>query len=578
MTPSSNFVIVDRLDYFLLFDNPIHELETYDLENVFSNLVEVDKFVKSGFYVAGFLSYEAGGAFFKFEENTNKKPNNLPLLWFGIFRKPKIIEIPKPTQNYRIYNLKPNITFQEYSESIDKIKYYIREGYTYQVNFTFKVKFSFEGDPFEMFLNLRKLQPSKNSRFVKYNDVFILSHSPELFFKTKNNQIETKPMKGTISRGRTYEEDKKRIKELFFSEKDRAENVMIVDLMRNDLGIISEFGSVKVKDLFKIEKYPTVFQMVSTIKSTLKRNMEFSEIIKETFPGGSITGAPKKKTIEIISKLEKEPREIYTGSIGFITPKGYSEFNIAIRSPVILGNKGEMGIGSGITWDSETEKEYNESLLKSNFLISKPKDEFKLIETMLLRNGKIYLLKYHLERLIKSAKYFDFKLPKNLKTQLQKLENDNKIGKFKVRLLLGKDGKIEIEKTSLEKTPRIGYISIAKEKVRSDDIFLYHKTTKRELYNKYLELAKSNGLVDFIFTNEKGEITEGCIHNIILKIGDELITPFRYSGLLRGIMLKYLKIKYKIKEKVIYLEELKKADKIYLCNSVTGIKLVRLQS
>lgn len=563
--------IVDKTNYFVLFEKPIYEITTKKQEEIEEKLKEVDLILKEKLYIAGFITYEAG------EKINNLIPKSLstPYLWFGVFTKPKITEIPNIRNTYSISNIYFSMSLDEYIKKIEKIKHYIEEGYTYQVNFTFKAFFDFPGNPFELYLTLREKQKVKYGAFIQLDNLSILSLSPELFFRKHNNTIITKPMKGTIKRGRFLEEDTKLKRYLYSSDKDRAENLMIVDLLRNDLGSISEFGSVEVKKLFEIEKYKTVFQMTSTISSKLKTNITFYEIFKRIFPSGSITGAPKYKTMQIIQEIETTPRNIYTGTIGYITPNHNAQFNVAIRTPIITNNKGEIGIGSGITWYSEEEKEYRECLLKSNFLILPKIEKFKLIETMLLKNHKILLEKYHIKRLTKSAKYFEFRINKYLITQ--KLNNLKKFdGTYKVRLLLDENGNIE---TELEKVTKVkeGFIKIAPQKVNSNDIFLYHKTTNRELYNYYYKKAQEENLIDYIFLNERNEITEGCIHNIIILKNGKLITPKRESGILIGTMLSYLTRKYKITFSSITLKDLEESEKIFLCNSVSGIKKVKIK-
>ncbi|MGC8964581.1 MAG: aminodeoxychorismate synthase component I [Brevinematia bacterium] len=560
-----------KKNHFVLFDKPIYEITAKTEEEIDNKLKEIDSILEEKLYIAGFITYEAGEKL----NNIKPKPLQIPYLWFGVFTKPKIVEIPDTKNDYKISNISFSLSLEEYFKKLTQIKQYLKDGYTYQVNFTFKAFFEFIGNPFELYLSIRRNQNVKYSSFTSLGNTYILSLSPELFFEKKNNIITTKPMKGTINRGRFLEEDIKLKKYLYLSEKNRAENLMIVDLLRNDLGSISEFGSVKVKKLFEIEKYQTLFQMTSTILSKLKNEIKFYDIFKKIFPSGSVTGAPKPKTMEIINNLEDLPRNIYTGSIGYITPDKNAQFNVAIRTPIIIENRGEMGIGSGITWYSEEEKEYKECLLKANFLILPTSKKFKLIETMLLKNNKILLEKYHIRRLIKSAKYFGFKLNKNLTVKkLNELKQLNT--PQKIRLLLNEDGRIEIELDKINKQKE-GFIKIAQDKVNSKNVFLYHKTTNRELYDYYYKKAQEENIIDYIFLNEKNEITEGCIHNIIIIRNRNLLTPKRESGLLLGTMLSYLKRKYKIKYSTITLEDLEQAEMIYLCNSVSGIKRVKIK-
>ncbi len=568
-------IIIDKRDRFILFSDPIHEIVAKSFDDVKVALEEINKFREQGFFLVGFISYEASYGYLKFQKGIQKKRDEkLPLIWFGVFAEYRVTEIPEPKRKYQIKNLTPEIDEKEYTKKILEIREYLRNGDTYQVNFTFKTFFNFEGEPLDLFLDLRRKQSVKYGYYINLENVSILSLSPELFFRLKNGKITTKPMKGTISRGRYLEEDIIMRRKLKESPKNQAENLMIVDLLRNDLGTISEFGTVKVEKLFEIEKYETVFQMTSTISSKPKVN-KISEVIEKLFPCGSITGAPKIRTMEIINSLEISPRGIYTGSIGIIT-KDFSEFNVAIRTPVIKDGKGEIGIGGGITWYSEPKEEYQEAILKSKFVHIPAIQDFKLVETILLKNGKLYLLNLHLKRLKKSAKYFDFRfnadyITNELKEAIKGIE-----GKRKVRLLLSKNGKVEIEVLPLKNKQKSGYIKIAPERTESTNIFLFHKTTNRQLYNRYSQKAQEEGLVDYIFLNEKGEITEGCIHNIIIFKDNKLLTPKRESGLLKGVMLEYLSQKANIKEHPLTLEDIEHADRIYLCNSVSGIKRVSL--
>lgn len=565
--------VIDKQDYLLVFEKPIFEVSAEQTEDVEESLKFVDDLIREGLYTCGFITYEAGYPILKLP--TRYIDNRIPIIWFGAFTKPKLVEVPNNRREYSISNILPSMTLEEYLKKVEELKFYIKNGYTYQVNFTFKLLFDFEGDVLSFFLDLRSKQKVKYARFVKYYDAYILSISPELFFLTKGNRIVSKPMKGTIRRGRFLEEDLELMKKLYTSEKNRAENLMITDLIRNDLGSISKFGSIKVRRIFEIEKYETVFQMTSTVEGILNKEVRFSDIILNIFPGGSITGAPKKKTVEIISKLETLPRGIYTGTIGYISPKGFSEFNVAIRTPLIYKNKCEMGVGSGITWYSEAEEEYSECILKSYFLTSKPYPKFKLIETFLLKNHKLYLLNYHLKRLKMSAKFFSFRY--NRRIILEKLKEIVKLdGTFKLRLLLDQNGDVTLETIEFEKPRKRGYVKVSKDRVDSNDKFIYHKTTNREMYDYYTRKAQDEELVDYIFLNEKGYVTEGTVNNLIIVRNGKLITPIRTSGLLRGTMLEYLSRKYKITEEYITLSDLIASERVFLCNSVSGLKEVKL--
>ena len=577
-----------------VFLRPKKIISTSKIDQIEACFAELDQALKKGYYVAGFLSYEAGEAF---EERLKRRQAfNFPLLWFGAYKEPLIynhregkfnqkVVLPKKhkQESYIIKNIRPNISQGSYKRAISKIKHLIAKGFTYQVNYTFKLKFSFSGSAAALYLNLRNNQSVAYSALIKTGERFILSFSPEMFFSKKGNKICTRPMKGTAGRGKNLQEDSENIKQLESSLKNRSENVMIVDLLRSDLGRISATGSVRVPRLFNVEKYETLLQMTSDIKSRVSPGHSAFDIFNYIFPSGSVTGAPKIKTMEIIRELEKEHRRVYTGSIGFFSPKTLGIFNVAIRTLLIDSRKGsgEMGVGSGIVYDSNACAEYDECCLKANFLTRKPQ-KFKLIETMLWQPVKGYLfLKLHLKRLENSARYFNFLYRReDILRQLMKLRRRFKQDTYRVRLNLDKAGKVEVEPSLLEAAaPREPKVFLAAKKTYSQDLFLYHKTTFRRLYDRQYKRAKLLGFYDLIFANEKGEITEGAISNVFVRKNGRFYTPPITCGLLDGVYRRYLlaSAKFPIKEKVLFKEDLFEAEEIYLSNSVRGLVKVRLE-
>ncbi len=481
-------------------------------------------------------------------------------------------------QVYIIKNIESNIEKNEYVKDINYIREAISNGETYQVNYTFKTKFQFDGNTEKLFYDLCMKQSVSYSAFIRFDDWDILSLSPELFFRRNKDKLIVKPMKGTIKRGVNNEDDEVKSCELYNSIKNRAENVMIVDLLRNDIGKISKIGSVKVSKLYEIEKYETLFQMTSTIESQLKYDTSWTKLIASIFPSGSVTGAPKINTMRIIDKLEKEPRGIYTGSIGYISPNNCGIFNVAIRTVVI--NKaekyGEMGIGSGIVYDSSAEAEFDECILKANFLTSRYVD-FQLIETMLLQDNKYYLLDLHLRRLKESSEYFGFQYDEE---KIITTLNDNcSDGKYRIRLLLSKDGEITVTKSRLDdigSDPKI--VTFSDIKTDPDNIFYYHKTTNRNIYDQELKKAREEGYFDILFINDRYEVTEGAISDIVIKDEDIYYTPPVRSGLLNGVFRQHLfESNFPIEEKVLKREDILNAKKIYLINSVRGMMEVTLQ-
>jgi para-aminobenzoate synthetase/4-amino-4-deoxychorismate lyase len=386
-------------------------------------------------------------------------------------------------------------------------------------------------------------------------------------------------MKGTAPRGRWPEEDELFARQLRESAKERAENLMIVDLLRNDLGRVSRSGTVITTSLFDVESFETVHQMTSTITSEMNPGTGFTELLGALFPCGSVTGAPKKRSMEIIAELEDSPRGLYTGCIGYISP-GMEEavFSVAIRSLVIDGQAGagELGVGSGVTWDSSADAEYEECLAKGLFA-REMRPEFTLIESLLFEEGRGYfLLDLHLRRLESSSGYFGFAFDRGKVLQSLEEEGVRLKGKSKVRLELSRDGScfIEVEQLGKGSNPDSGHVRLAAARVDSSDPFLYHKTSNRNLYSR--EAGKRPDCFDVIFLNERGEITEGANNNIVIRRGKEMLTPKMECGLLPGTFRQFLLNAGEIREGTITSHELESADEIYLINSVRKWRRVYL--
>jgi para-aminobenzoate synthetase / 4-amino-4-deoxychorismate lyase len=570
-------------------------------DNVEEFFRRAENFIKNGCWLSGYFSYEFGywlePALYHLRQNSG-----LPLVWLGVCESPTICHCeprvyrgPKQSNHteiasatprndnieaadlptYVIKNLKPNISRREYFSKIDKVKKYIEQGLTYETNFTFKIKFDFRGDILGLYLNLRRAQPTPYSALINTGSNVVLSLSPELFFRQHDRKIAARPMKGTFSRGFTTEEDRKNIERFKADKKIKAENLMIVDLLRNDLGRVCE--KVNVSGLFGIERHPTLYQMTSTVEGKLKEKAGVKDIFWSLFPPGSVTGAPKIKTMEIIDHLEKEPRGIYTGAIGYISPQKSACFNVAIRTILLKDGKGELGVGGGIIYDSSESDEYSEALLKAKFLTKSP-FRFSLIETILWREKKgYYLLGLHLKRLADSCRYFSIPLDRRkLKSGLKNLEKEISAGECKVRILISQRGDITIEKEPLEKIAVPVKIKMSPRKVDPDNAFLYHKTTLRDLYDKEMARARRGGFFEVIFLNTKGEVTEGSITNVFILKDGKLYTPPVKCGLLPGVLREYLLKEGKAREKVIYRKDILDADKVYIGNSVRGLLKTRI--
>jgi len=587
---------------WLRFSEPVEVLTARTPDEVFQCLKKIET---SGLWAAGFISYEAAGAFddalsvFGGSRSTATTDGveavpPVPLLCFGLFQPPETHPGLRPPLlgrgSYRLGEWTPSVTRTEYGEAIAKIKEHIAAGDTYQVNYTFRMNAEFSGLPFDFFCDLAEAQQGRYAAFIETDEFAICSASPELFFELKDGVITSKPMKGTMSRALTAEADRAVAEALKNSAKDRAENIMIVDMIRNDIGRVAEAGSVETLSRFDVEKYPTVWQMTSTVVGKInvdavsslrflcigKRGEDtastLGRLFTALFPCASITGAPKAKTMEIIQRLEKSPRGIYTGALGFIAPDGAAQFNVAIRTAVVDRMNGlvEYGIGGGIVWDSNPEDEYREALSKAAILTRKM-PEFQLLETMLWEDGEIFLLERHLNRLADSAGYFDFKVDAaEVRGRLYDIEFEEPM---RIRLLVNKDGSFDLQ--TLEIPPADGEVklAIAREPVDSGDVFLYHKTTNRAVYEKAKADKKTD---DVLLFNERGEVTESCIANVVVELDGRKVTPPGSCGLLVGTFRDELIAKDEIEEGVVTLDDLKRAKAVWLINSVRKWRKVSL--
>ncbi len=554
-------------DRWLEFRSPRRIFQTRNIPDVLPLLKEISELTeKSRLYAAGFISYDASPAFD--ESLVTCRKEDFPLLWFGIYEKPVAVELP-PSPGEVPDEMTPwtaGITEEEYLKGVAQVQDEIRKGNTYQVNYTYRLASKLKGSPWDFFLQIREAQNARYGAYIQTDSWSVCSASPELFFTLQGEKILSKPMKGTIHRAPDYREDLKQAAWLKQSEKNRAENLMIVDMIRNDLGRIALTGSVKVPKLFTLEKYPTLWQMTSLVEAETASAVP--DIFKALFPCASITGAPKCRTMEIIRDLESDPRGLYTGTIGYLAPGRQAQFNVAIRTAVFQNSSGlaEYGTGGGITWDSVPREEYGETITKARVLTLKQPD-FSLLETLLWEPEKGYfLLNRHLDRLTESAAYFDYPCNRqDILTILARQEEHFPLEARRVRLLLTKQGDMSCEDypyTAAEKWK----IKLSGEPVCSTDPFLYHKTTNRSVYNYHKSLLPHAD--DVILWNEKGEITESCIGNLVIVLEGEPCTPPVSSGLLAGTYRNELLCRGAIKERIIYKDDLEKADEIYLINSL----------
>ena len=575
--PEKNEVLIKDGDggQWLYFRQPHQIILATTLEEVLPALQEVESVIqRNGWHAAGFLSYEAASAF---DPALRTRPKTeFPLLWFGLYPEPSPVALARPIHARKELNWQSTIDRPTYDAAIKSIKNRIAEGLTYQVNYTMRLQTDFTGEPWEFFLSLVRNQ-DRHAAYLDIGQFVICSASPELFFQLDNQRITCRPMKGTASRGRTPAEDREQSSWLRDSAKNRAENVMIVDMIRNDLGRIAELGSVCVPEIFKTERYSTLWQMTSTVEA--KTRAPLTQILKALFPCASITGAPKVSTMNLIAELERTPRGIYTGAIGYISPKRKAKFSVAIRTAAINReqNTAEYGVGGGIVWDSTSADEYAEALLKAQAL-TQPTHPFCILETILWTPEEGFVLgQKHIQRMIDSANYFDFPIEEaKLRDYLEEISTVFQTPQ-RVRVLLDQSGSLNSQCEPFERArdDNILNVCLAKHPLDTNDVFLFHKTTRREAYENAKEGLE--GFDDVLLYNEAGELTEFTIGNLVLEQGGQFFTPPIYCGVLPGTFRAHLIETGRVVERTIPAQQLTHYGKIFRVNSIRGWQEVKLQ-
>jgi para-aminobenzoate synthetase/4-amino-4-deoxychorismate lyase len=602
-SPNSVLLETARTDpsngHSYLFLSPLETIAAHALDELPGVFQRIEQALAEGRHVAGYVNYECGQHFALQRESLSTSANNpsaLPLAWFGVYAEPFVFDhatgqfvgeappeieaepLPASAVDHA-GELRLEIEERDYVAAIDRIKRYIEAGDTYQVNFTDAVTVQLPHSAASTFGALADAQPVSYAALLNVAGSQILSLSPELFFRvaegTGARTIMTRPMKGTMRRGFDLEEDAVQSALLAADEKNLSEHVMIVDLLRNDLGRICEMGSVRVDDLFTVERYRTLLQMTSTVAGTLRGGVNWYEVFQALFPSGSITGAPKIRTMEIIEELERGPRGVYTGAIGYIAPSGAAQFNVAIRTLVLENGKARMGVGGGIVADSEAAAEYRECQLKASFLRTE-RAEFQLIETMLAEHGAVNLLPLHLDRLAASAEYFGFACERvEVESAIAERLVEFASGRHRLRLLLDREGCVLLTHTPLGQQAGEVAVRISQHVVDSRDVYLRHKTTRRDLYDRELAAARAAGFDEVLFVNERGELTEGAISTIFVRRNGCLLTPPLSSGVLPGVLRRsILESDAAAGEGVVTLDDLCRAEDVFIGNSLRGLRRV----
>ena len=586
--------------YSYLFLHPVRVLQATTLDQIPALFEQIEQCLRQGWFVAGFFGYECGYGLEPALRKYFPGPSDFPLAWFGVYQRPFVFdpasgdfgpELLPQMQNLsslgdpaketcRVSHCRLAISRDDYCAKVEAVRDYIAAGDTYQVNLTSKVRFDFEGSPAALFAQLRDQQRVPYAAFLNLGKWKILSLSPELFLRIRDRHIVTRPMKGTAPRGLNLCDDLRLQSWLHTDPKNRSENVMIVDLLRNDLGRIAEIGSIRAAHLFAVEKYETLFQMTSTVSGTLRQGTPLLEIFRATFPCGSVTGAPKVRTMQIIRELEPAPRGVYTGSIGYFAPNGDAVFNVAIRTVVLNGNSGEMGVGGGIVFDSRPAQEYEECQLKAQFL-TMPQPKFELLES-LLWDGSYRFLDLHLERMQVFGRVFRFCLRRRRASFATGAQPShlNPGSAYKVRVLLARQGGIRIENAVLEPAhnTRERWFSLRTKSLPATGFSITKRPIGISYEREYAE-ARRQGHEDVVFTNERGEITEGTRNNVFIEIGTALFTPPVTCGLLPGVFRRHLlETDPRAAERILSVTDLRSAGAIYLCNSVKGCGESRLSA
>ena len=549
-----------------IFTDTIKELKTKDIKEVKPLLDELEAYQNEGYYAVGYVSYEAAPAFeTKFQVIDGPLMSEY-LLYFTVHETVQTEPIPLTYDPITLPKSWQELTSaEEYKAAIEHIHHHIRQGDTYQVNYTVQLQQNLTADPFAIYNRLVVEQNAHYNAFIQHDDVSIISISPELFFKKDGDRLTTRPMKGTTNRGLTTETDLKQAQWLAQDQKNRSENMMIVDLLRNDMNRISKIGSENVKSLCLVEQYSTIWQMTSTIETQLLPNSSLGDIFQALFPCGSITGAPKIATMAIIKDVEKQARGVYCGAIGILLPNGPTIFNVAIRTLQMQGNKAIYGVGGGITWDSKWEAEYEETKQKSAVLY-RQNPKFDLISTGRIHRGKLLFLKEHLNRLQESSRYFSYPFNKEevqnqVEDLCQSLDFDTD---YRLKMSLAKNGELTFEHNQLTGLADVFCQARLVEQTHPlDSPYTYFKTS----YRPHISLEPH----EQIYYNQKKELLETSIGNLVLKIEDQLYTPPVHLGLLNGIYRQSLIANNQVTERVLTLDNLKQAQAIYGCNAVRGL-------
>ena len=557
------------------FETPCQTLVAHRPEQVAPLLDRVEQLAHQGLWCVGYLRFEAASAF---DRALITHHADGPLAWFGVFDQagpwpedqvPQLQPTSPTIQSTTEVHWYPALTRADFDANMARIHQGIAAGAFYQVNYTAALHGDFSGDPRQLFARLQRAQPGGFAAYIDTGDEQILSVSPELFFDWQDGRILTRPMKGTAPRGATAQEDLALAQGLVTSAKERAENVMIVDLLRNDLSRVALPHSVEVPALFKVQSLPTVLQMVSDVCARTRAGTTLAEVFAALFPCGSVTGAPKVRAMQAICELEPESRGVYCGSMGVVRPGGHATFNVAIRTVTLRGNQARCGVGSGITWDAQTDTEWREWQTKTGFL-TRASTDFTLLETLRCEAGSYLHLRAHLARLQAAARHFGYRFdPERVDTALHRAANGADQGVWRVRLQIDARGQVQCERFAVTDTPQPVTLALADrcfDAAHSE--FTRFKTSQRAHYEAFVPIDPA--IFDTLLYNAQGELTECTRGNIALLLDGRWVTPALTCGLLPGIGRAHWLQQGRLVEAVVTVSDLPRVQAIAFVNSLRG--------
>jgi len=552
------------------FGTPLRVLQATRLEQVGEVLAAVEAESTAGRWCAGYVAYEAAPAF---DPAFVVHPADGPLAWFGVFDSPlqwsSAFERHDPAQAARLEPPAP-LNRDRFDADVSRIHADIAAGTYYQVNHTTRLEGDWlGGTPWALFQALRRAQPGGYAAYLDTGAAQVLSVSPELFFDWDGQRVLTRPMKGTAARGATPEQDAAQAQALRASTKEQAENVMIVDLLRNDLSRIAQPHSVQVPQLFALQALPTVWQMTSDVTAIARPGTGLVDLFTVLFPCGSVTGAPKVQAMRAIRALEPDARGVYCGAIGVVRPGGAATFNVAIRTVTVRDGRWRCGIGSGVTADATADGEWAEWHHKQGFL-ERAREPFQLLETLALENGHLRHRTLHLARLARAASHFGYSWDATrIEGALDALEQAHPQGLWRVRLLLNVQGQPEAQAFAMESSPASVTLALAQQPfAAAHSEFVRYKTTRRAHYDA--AAPSQAGVFDVILWNAAGELTECTRGNLAVCLDGQWLTPPLSSGLLDGVGRQVALQEGRLREAVLRVEDLQRASGLAFVNSLRG--------